>query len=285
MARLCVNPATTMPSDFATDVRAYSAAGFRAMELWLAKVERYLAEGGSLAAAASLLREHGLRAPAACSQGDLMLSEGEERRRSLDELRRRLEILAAIGCPTLIVVAEALPQPLPRPLDSLYARAAAGLAEACDLARPYGVSLALEFIKGPRLAGTPLTAQEIARRAERENAGVLFDTFHFYAGYGKLEDLERLDGRRVLFVHVNDAPGSFPREALSDKERVFLGEGGFPLAAIFQGLRRAGYAGYYSLELFNDEVWALDPFAAARRAYANMVERLGPDEAADERNG
>ena len=278
MAHLCVNPATTMPTDFPTDVRAYSAAGFRAMELWLPKVERYLEAGHGVAEAADLLRDHGLRAPAACAQGNLLLSTGAARQEALDELRRRLEIMQATGCPILVVPAEALPQPLPRPVAPLYERAVAGFAEACDVARPYGVSLALEFIKGPRLAGTPLTAQEIVVRSERENAGVLFDTFHFYAGYGKLEDVERLDGRRLLFVNVNDALGSVPREALTDKDRVLLGAGVFPLAAIFGRLRALGYAGCYSLELFNDDVWEQDPFAVARQAYQLMVDYFGPDE-------
>jgi len=279
MPRLSINPATTMPSDFPTDVRAYSAAGFRAMELWLAKVERYMEAGHSLAEVATLLKDHGLHIPAACAQGSLLLTEGEVLRTAQDELRRRLETMAATDCPVLIVVAAPLPTPLPRPAAPLYDRVAAELAVACDIARPFGVSLALEFIKGPRLPGTPLSAQELAVKSGRANAGVLFDTFHFYAGFSKLEDLGGLDGKRVLLVHVNDAPGALPREALTDKDRVFLGEGGFPLPAIFQGLRRAGYAGYYSIELFNDDVWAQDPFAVARRAYQNMTEQVGPDEA------
>jgi sugar phosphate isomerase/epimerase len=74
---------------------------------------------------------------------------------------------------------------------------------------------------------------------------------------------------------VNDAPRATPREALTDKERCLLGEGGFPLAAIWEALRRRGYAGVYSLELFNENVWADDPVAVSRRAYENMVEHLG----------
>jgi 2-keto-myo-inositol isomerase len=249
------------------------------MELWLAKVERFLEAGHSFSEVATLLRDHGLKAPAACAQGNLLLSQGQERQKTLDELRRRLELLQTTDCPVLIVPAEALPQPIPRPVAPLYERAVAGFAEACDLAKPYGVSLAIEFIKGPRVVATPLTAQQIASQSGRQNAGVLFDTFHFYAGYGKLEDLEKLEANRLLLVHVNDASGAVPREALTDKDRVFLGEGVFPLAAIFGKLRERGYAGYYSIELFNDDVWAQDPFAAARRAYNNMIEHVGPDEA------
>lgn len=279
MTRLCINPATTMPSDLVTDVRAYSAAGFRAMELWLDKVDRHIAAGHSLTEVASLLKDNGLVAPAACSQGNLYIAAGDERRQALDQLRRKLDTMQALNCPTLIAHSDALPTPQPRPIAPLYDLAVANFAEACDIAKPYGVRLAIEFIKGARVLGTPLTAQDVATRAGRDNGGVLFDTFHFYAGFGKLEDIDKLDGKRVFFVHVNDADSSVPREALTDKDRVFLGEGCFPLGPILDSLKKIGYDGYYSIELFNDDVWAMEPFAAARKAYQNVVEFLGPDEA------
>lgn len=273
----CLNPATTMTTDLLTDLRAYAQAGFKATELWLAKVDRFVESGHTWREVGGILRDHGLAAPAACAQGNLLIPSPEERQKSFDALARRLEGMATIGCPVLIVPSEALPQPLPRPVDSLYAQAVDNFAEACDLAHPYGVSLALEFIKGPRLVATPLTAQEIATRSQRDNAGVLFDTFHFYAGYGKMGDLAHLNASQILFVHVNDAPASVPREALTDKDRVLPGTGSFPLAEIIQSIEDLGYAGYYSLELFNDDLWAEDPFRVAQQAYRSMVDLLGED--------
>lgn len=278
MPRLCINPATTMTTDFATDLRAFAAAGFRATELWLTKLDRYLDDGHSLAEARGLLDDSGLAPLAACAQGNLLISVGEERGDALENLRRRAELLATLGCPLLIVPSEALPQPLPRPVQPLYVRAAENLAEAADLVAPFGITLAVEFIKGPRVAGTPLTAQELVARCERPNASVLFDTFHFYAGYGKIEDLAALDVARLGFVHVNDAPATIPREALTDSDRVFPGEGDIPLGTILAQLQGRGYRGAYSLEIFNQDVWAEDPFLAARRAYASMVNLLGTED-------
>ncbi|HUX88190.1 MAG TPA: TIM barrel protein, partial [Chloroflexota bacterium] len=87
-----------------------------------------------------------------------------------------------------------------------------------------------------------------------------------------------LDLKHLLFVHINDAPGTLPREALTDKDRVLPGTGNFPLASIIRGLRDQGYAGYYSLELFNDDLWATDPFRVAQQAYQSLIEYLGQDE-------
>ena len=281
MTRFCINPATTMTTDFVTDLRAYALAGFKATELWLAKVDRYVESGHSWAEVGTLLRDHGLAAPAACAQGNLLIPAADDRQTFLDALARRLEALAIVGCPILIVPSEPLPQPLPRPVASLYEQAVANFAEACDLARPYGVSLALEFIKGPRLVGTPLTAQDIVIRSGRDNAGVLFDTFHFYAGYGKQEDLLHLDRRHLLFVHVNDAPGDVPREALTDKDRVLPGVGSFPLTAVLRRLQDLSYDGYYSLELFNDDLWAADPIRVAQQAYQSLVDLFADVSAKD----
>jgi 2-keto-myo-inositol isomerase len=276
--RLCINPATTMTSDLTTDVRAYATAGFRAMELWLPKVERYLQDGGSLTGVATLLADHGLQAAAAdAGQENLLLSQGTERRKALDVVRRQLEILQATGCPVFVVPSEEVPQPLPCPVGSLYELAAANFAEACDVARPYGVSLALEFVggHGTRLVATPLTAQELVLRCGRENAGVVFDTFLFYTGCGKMEDIQQLNATSLLIVHVNDAPASVPREALADRDRVLPGDGVFPLAAIFEHLERLGYSGRYSCELFNEELWSEDPVTVAQRAYSAMVKFVG----------
>ena len=38
----CVSEATTMAASFAEDVQAFAGAGFRAMEVWLTKLETHL---------------------------------------------------------------------------------------------------------------------------------------------------------------------------------------------------------------------------------------------------
>jgi hypothetical protein len=43
MMKLGFHGATTMPADLQTDVAATARAGFSSLELWAAKVDRYLA--------------------------------------------------------------------------------------------------------------------------------------------------------------------------------------------------------------------------------------------------
>ena len=98
------------------------------------------------------------------------------------------------------------------------------------------------------------TALALAGDVAHPNVGVVLDTFHFYAGPSKLEDLHALDApdpARLSFVHVNDVPFDTPRDCGSDTARVLPGEGAFPLGAS-SAARRTGYDGAVSLELFNE---------------------------------
>jgi len=264
----CINEATTMTTDFATDLDAYSAAGFKGIELWLEKVDRFL-QKESLQGAAELLRDHGLDVVGACGQDDLMLSKGQKRREVLSELRRKLDICAALGAPA-IVVATDFPQEVRR---SDYRVAAEKLREAGDIAAEYRVKLAVEFIKGAKFIGSLSTASEVVSETNHENVGLLFDTFHYHAGISKSDDIKKTPSEKLLLVHVNDCLPA-PRELLDDSYRTYLGEGVIPVRSIVTKLKRLGYQGWYSFEIFNRDVWREDPFQVAVKARRCMQEVL-----------
>jgi 4-hydroxyphenylpyruvate dioxygenase len=265
-----------MPTDFATDVRAFSAAGFGAMELWLDKLEAFLAEGHSLSRAASLLSRHRLTVPAACAQGDLLLPMSvRERLSTYDALKRKLMICEAFACPTLIVPSDRRRQD--QTSSAFDSVASDNFGAACDIAASYGVQLGLEFIKGDRIASTLTEARVILEGAAKPNAGLVLDTFHHYAGGGRLADIDGVDIASVIVVHVNDAPLTASAAGLSDGDRTLLGSGAFPVKETVETLVRRGYGGYFSLELFDRRLWAADPFSVARSAYANLRGFLGAD--------
>ncbi|MGQ9554466.1 MAG: sugar phosphate isomerase/epimerase family protein [Anaerolineae bacterium] len=262
----CINQATTMTTDFATDMRAYAEAGFESVELWLPKLQQFLDAGSTLEAAESLLRQLGLKAVAACAQGDMLASTGPVRLQALAQLRRFLGMSRALGAETLVVYSES-----PQKVDeSVYEQAVANLAEACDIAAEFGVTIALEFIKGSSLVGSLTTAQWLIERAKRPNLGLLLDTFHFYAGISKMEDLRALDATTLALVHINDAKAR-QREIWTDADRVLLGEGVLPLREMMTIIKSKGYEGYCSLELFNKSLWDADPFAVARCAHTSLT--------------
>ena len=251
MIKLAINQATTMKADFLTDIEAYAREDFKFVELWLEKVENYL-QTHTIEEAVSFVKEKGITVVGACFQGDLMLSKGEKRKKVLESFRKKLEICRAFSCPVLVV-----PSDFPEEVKvSMYEEAISNLQEAADIAKDYGVSLAVEFIQGANFLGTLDTTLKIVRKAKRENLGVLLDMFHFYAGKSKWEDLEKIEGHEIFLVHLDDME-DVPREIIKDSHRVIPGEGVLPVKKIIDLLQKKGYTGYYSLELFNETLWEM----------------------------
>lgn len=267
--RPCINQATTMSTDMLTDLQAYAEAGFESVEVWLAKLETLLEQGGSLDRVQNVMQRVGIRAVAACAQGDCLLSEGEQRRVVLDTLERRLLLTRAVGADVLVVYSESPERVEPSVWEVVPHR----LAEVADMAADRGVTIALEFIRGSRLVGSLATADRVVGAADRPNLGVAFDTFHFYAGISKMADLVKLDVSRLALVHVNDVPDT-PRETWTDADRVLPGTGVLPLPEMLSLIRDKGYQGHVSLELFSRDLWADDPFTTARRAHEAVTQLL-----------
>src|SRR5262249_19574486 len=131
---------TTLPASFAEDVAACAAAGGRALEVWLTKLETHL-ETHSAADTSKLLGDKGVALAAASYQGGLLLSQGEQRKAHFDHFRRRLEVCQRLGIPTLLVVADFVEAVDATALE----RAVVSLLQAAQWAAGFDVRLALEF--------------------------------------------------------------------------------------------------------------------------------------------
>jgi sugar phosphate isomerase/epimerase len=109
-------------------------------------------------------------------------------------------------------------------------------ADICDLAKPLGLGIDLEFMiwqETPDLA----EATRVLRAVNRSNAGILIDTLHFDRSNSKVEDLKKLPQEWFRFAHVCDAPKDKPttREGLlyeARLERMFPGQGGIDIRSI-----------------------------------------------------
>lgn len=249
----------------ARELAAIREGGWEVVELWLAHWDRY-----ADATARRLITDAGLQVASACAQEGLYFSTGEEWSRRRDELSRRLARCQALGVPRLVVVPVPWP-PVERRGEADLERAAENLRAAAEMAGPAGVRLCIEFLRSSTLVNNLLTALDLARRVDHPAVGVLLDTFHFYAGPSKLEDLALLghEPGRLAFVHVNDVPGTRARELWTDRDRVLPGDGSLPLAEILARIRDSGYRGACSLELFNEDFsarWADEPSRAAAEA-------------------
>ncbi|HMG35041.1 MAG TPA: sugar phosphate isomerase/epimerase family protein [Blastocatellia bacterium] len=262
--KLALNGATTMNADLETDIAAASAAGFGGIEIWASKLGSFLRER-TASDLKRLLNTHSIDA---CSINSIERSTFRDhgaREALAIECTNLCRIAAQVGCPYIVVV----PSPLPPNTErtEVIRESANVLRELANIAGHYGVSLAFEFLGQPNCSVQTLAhAAEIVKVTDRENVGLVIDTFHFYAGGSTIDSLKELDVRRLFIFHLNDAE-DFPRNRLEDRHRLLPGLGILPLRDIISGLHSIGYEGIASIEIFRPEYWARDPFELARAAF------------------
>ena len=74
--------------------------------------------------------------------------------------------------------------------------------------------------------------------------------------------------------HMNDYPAKPSREAISDKDRVYPGDGVAPLNQILHDLNDKNSPIVLSLELFNQEYWKQDALIVAKTGLKKMKESV-----------
>jgi sugar phosphate isomerase/epimerase len=262
-----IHQASTARFDFKTSCEGISKAGVRAVEVDIAKIQQF-AQTESLPKAKQLLDDLGLKAVSASNHLGFVDAAAPQFQNLMDQLKTKLEVVQAVGgdrivCPSTLNRAAT-------PDD--FKRGAENMVKGGELAKTYGVSLMLEFAKTSMLANSIQTALQIVREANHPNVRIMLDTFHFYAGVGKVEDLELLKDGELAHLHFEDIPDNPPREQLgSQQHRLFPGDGTAPLKRTIEILKRKGYSGPASMELFQNTtpvVQNLDPFQVASRAKA-----------------
>jgi 4-hydroxyphenylpyruvate dioxygenase len=147
-----------------------------------------------------------------------------------DDLQRVLEAGAELGARHVIAQ---LPDPDRNRKIDRY-------AQLCQMARPLGLTVDLEF---PSWTETPdLTeATRVLRAADQPNAGLLIDLLHFARSGSSVADLRDLPAQWFHFAHVCDAPPGVPaaKEDLIQTarfERLYPGEGGIDIDGILAAL-------------------------------------------------
>lgn len=99
----------------------------------------------------------------------------------------------------------------------------------CDLAKPYGLTVELEFPTFSQLTNLQ-EAVDVVAAAGRTNCGILIDTLYLHFSKVSLHELEALPEEWIHFMHICDTAGKNvnKREELihiARDDRRYLGEG------------------------------------------------------------
>jgi sugar phosphate isomerase/epimerase len=110
----------------------------------------------------------------------------------------------------------------------------------CDLARPLGLRVNLEFMVFSEVK-TLADAIGFLRAAGARNAGLLVDTLHFHCSRGELQELEAVPRELLGFAHLCDGPAKIPSTTegiiyVARAARRYPGEGGIDIAGIVNSM-------------------------------------------------
>ena len=263
--QIALNGATTMRADLETDIRAASEAGFNWLEIWASKLWASL-ESHTTADLNNLFARQNLKPYSINSIDRITFRSPDEHRRLLAECAALCSVASELSCPFIVVVPSPLPAGVSR--SEVVEQSAQVLDELGRIAEGRGVGLAFEFLgQADCSVQTLALADEIVKRVNRKNVGLVIDSFHFYAGGSTIESIGALDPDRLFIFHINDAE-NLPREQLEDRHRLLPGLGILPLKEIIRALKSIGYDRVASVEIFRPEYWERDPFELAREARA-----------------
>jgi sugar phosphate isomerase/epimerase len=238
-----ISQITTLGAAFEADLRAYAAAGVDGIGIWEIK----LPEGGDDQAHEQLEASGLGRAaavPAVPSILPLPLMQGPtDPRERIDAICASVHRLARFE-PSSVVCLTGPGDDRDTVVD--------GLRTIGDEAARAGVRIGLEPIN--RVGGEDWTsisslqeAAELLDDADRPALGIQFDSWHVWNTPELVDEIER-HAHRFVGVHIAD--WREPTRGWAD--RVLPGDGVADLPALLGTLERAGWNGFYDLEIFSD---------------------------------
>lgn len=270
--KIALNGATTMYADLETDIRAAGQAGYDLVELWASKLRTYLA-AHSVADLKALLTEYKVEAYSINSIEHITFRTPEDSQSIKAQCRELSAIAGDLACPYIVVVPGKLPDGATK--EEIIEESVRVLNELADIAEPYGVSLAFEFLGQPDCSVQTLDlCNEIVEKVDRKSIGNVIDSFHFYAGNSTFEAIDSMKPEKLFIFHINDAE-DLPKEQLTDAQRLYPGLGILPIRKMKEHFDKIGYDRMVSVEIFRPEYWNEDPYEVARKAKAATEEVLG----------
>jgi 2-keto-myo-inositol isomerase len=277
--KFCLNTSTVRDKDGKSrpivdliDIAA--RAGYDAIEPWTSEIDEYVKTGGTLKDLRKRIEDAGLKVADVIGFSEWIVEDEARRKKGLELAKRDMGWAAEIGSPRLAAPPVGATGGMSKRDDPKFTQPVIDLLAAADryralldLGKSMGVTPVVEiwgFSKTLRRLGEALC---VAAECGDTTATILPDVYHLYKGGSDFAGLGLLSGSAIGIFHVNDYP-KIARDKIVDADRVYPGDGIAPLKEVFTALRKSGYAGYVSLELFNRGYWKEDPHQVARTGLA-----------------
>jgi len=251
---------------FVKELQTASAAGFRAVEIWVDSLHEYLAKGGTVAEAKKHLDGLGLKIANTISFNEWIVDDDATRKTGIENMKREMGMLAELGCHRVAATGFGVKGPSAPALDVIAER----YRTILELGDRSGVVPQLEmwgFMKNLQNVSEVLYS---AMQSGHPSAKILLDIFHFYRGQTKLDTLKLIDPSAVDILHMNDCPAGFSPDVITDADRVYPGDGVAPIKRILRTLGRNNHPLVLSVEVFNPAYYKQDALLVAKTAFRKL---------------
>ncbi len=251
-------------------IKAAKKAGFQGVEISIHEIADRIDRDGESAVCA-LFEESGVR-PAGWGMPVDFRGDEAHYEEGLAALPRLAKAGQAIGCGRTMTWI--MPCSDTMPFDEHRQHLVDRFTPISRILADYDCRFGLEFI-GPKTCRTSMKYPFIYKMEDMlalghdigPNIGLLLDVWHLFTSGGTADDLLKVDQKRIVYVHVNDAPIGVAMDDYNDMERGLPGATGvIPIGDMLRALDKIGYDGPIVAEPFGSPVtWAADAMRAILR--------------------
>ena len=262
----CLNTGTLREHkvSFTEKLKIAAKAGYQAIEPWIDEIVRFQESGGQLSDLRKQIADLGLTVESAIGFSHWIVDDESARANALENARRDMELLKAIGGKRIA----APPAGATDQSDLNLYRAAERYRRLLEVGRGQGIVPQVELWGFSAALSRIGEVLFVAAESGHEDACVLTDVYHIYKGGSDFRGLRLVAGSSAHVVHINDYPATPAREAMTDADRIYPGDGVAPLTQIVSDLVHTGFRGFLSLELFNPNYYQQDPLIVAQDGLA-----------------
>ena len=199
---------------------------------------------------------------------------GDQGARALERMRRKFATMDALGTDLILLCSNCSPEASgdrQQTLDDLHLLG--------ELAASHGKRIAYEALAWGRHVSDHRDAWSLVRDLDHPAIGLTLDSFHTLARKIPVSSIGDIRPEKLFIVQLADAP-LLEMDYLnwSRHFRCMPGQGDLPLDDFAAALRRIGYEGLWSLEIFNDRFRSTSANQIARdgiRSLKAMHDRAG----------
>ena len=272
IAGYCLNTSTIRHCGLSLQEKIELAArvGYDAIELWVDEIEAYLKGGGTLSQLRAILNQNAINVPNLIAFFEWAIPDAQQREKALKEAINVFEIAQTLACPYVAAAPAGITDREDIPLEDI----AGYYQDLLEATQKINVKPLLEFWGHSKTLGSLREAIEVLKILGNPEVLLLGDVFHMAKTEGSLELLGELNGTQAGLFHINDYPNAPDIRQLTDDQRLYPGDGVAPLRKILDTLKRIGYTGMYSLELFNEKYEEAGAVHVAQTGLTKMKQLL-----------